>query len=1298
MGFFDYILSLSVKGSVLIAVVTAIRFFIKRYPKKYSYALWCVVFFSLAVQITLPAYFENPFNMPQQSVTETYESITESYSGQVEFHHAGTAKYAQAVSQGVVPVQTQTENYVITAKDTLEQPKTIGEIVLPKLHILWMIGVAVLLVVYLKNVVDIISLLKFSVCCKNNIYYNEYIKTPFTFGLLKPKIYLPSDMDKSQERYVLSHEYAHISRLDHIIKPLCLMITILHWFNPLVWLAFGLMTKDMELSCDEKVIKSYEGQEKKDYCTALLNFALKDKPYKMSAVLFGESNCGQRIKNVLNFKQPKKIMAAVMAVIIAVVAFSTVATMKKPEKENAFTGMSIEELDKAVPNSDQDRLMIWQAMDAVEDAEIEKYLAEKIEKYCRAGSFAVFRDISVHQDHLTLVYSENRKPLQNGTVHITLQLLPYDNADIKTEAEKYMADMFSWLADESEFFNFKVEAAGYTVENESGGKIAHSDADVSDSFENPAIWLNWSSKGPKIWYAAQSETELNAQKTAFRAVKGNKNFMLKKFGITGGDTLRMEYHVEDDYFLAGAADTAEKLAKQTADLNNIYANISEKVLLDEDVRKYIEINGIHNAVIAFSHRFLENGVVEFPLVVSKAEFVPDYDVNSYDGLPAVTEDGIPIDEIKTYPGHIAVVPQEKEIYYTAVDKSYFNDAVFIGDSIAEGLRVYTNIDNSLAEIADFVTMTNYSPYEFMQAKLWTSSQTATGLEHTINFRPNKVYILMGTDALTFMDEKDFLAGYLDMVKALREALPDKDIYICSIPPVRADFAASKPIFKSLGYINSHLENFAKDNGAYYLNLHEILADDSKYGWLKEEYVAVDGVHPNTQCYSDIIEYFRTHIVVKPGGLAVRDYDKFLEALNSSDKKEKFAWPTEKNVFISRGFVGEYPAHNGVDIAGPQGTEIYAAWDGTVTKSENSTVGDGNHIIIDHGDGLRTLYAHCEKLLVKEGEKVTRGQLIATMGCTGNSTGNHLHFGVSRDYVYEDPYEMLGGYLSTCDECGAQVMVWTGDYTQWQPVQMVDCIHGLDRMVGYDIVCNRLFSSIYSCEKCGYAVSQTLQQSKNQCVNTQQTTPNYHKEGESFAAAFGWPTEGGVSITRGFSDGIGYKLIPQITDGKIHAVSDGLVFNAAGDSFAVSAAEYSESYANCGRILVNNGDYVREGDVVATLADGANAEDYRVWHYPAKHSGVDIAGSADTAILAAADGTVAECGNDEEYGSYIVLQHSNGYKTKYAHCSKLIAKMGERVKRGQHIADMGTTGLSTGVHLHFEITDKNGVAVDPYRYW
>ena len=1036
----------------------------------------------------------------------------------------------------------------------------------------------------------------------------------------------------------------------------------------------GVQPYDMELSCDEKVIGRYRGEDKKEYCTALLNFALKDKPYKMSAVLFGESNCGQRIKNVLNFKQPKKIIAAAMAAIVAVVAVSTLATMEKTANENPFIGMTIEELDSTVPHSDEEKLMIWQAMDTIADSDIEAYFAEKLTKYCAADSFAVFKDISVCQDHLTLAYGENRKPLANASAHITLQLLPYDGVNIKTEAESYMADMLEWLAEESEFFSFKVEAAGYTVENENGGKIANSDADVTDSFENPAIWLNWNSKGTKVWYAAQSESELAAQKIAFDAVKGNANFMLKKFGVAADKTLRIEYHVEDDYFLKGNGETQNKMAKQTADLNNIYANISEKVLLHKDVRKYIEINGIQNAVIAFSHRFLENGVAEFPLVVSSSDFVPDYDVNKYDSLTEA--DGT-----------------QKEIYYTTVGTGYFNDALFIGDSIADGLRVYTTSENSIAEIADFVTMANYMPYEFMEAELWNGGQSATGFDHTILLRPNKVYILMGTNALTFMEEKDFLTGYLDMVKALREALPDKDIYICSIPPVRADFARTKPIFKSLGYINGQLENFAKDNGAYYLNLHEILADDSKYGWLKEEYAGPDGVNLTGKAYTDIIEYLRTHIVAKPDGLALRDYDKFLQAINSSEREERFTWPTEMGVHVSRGFAGAYPAHDGLDIAGPNGTEIYAAAEGTVT----STVGNGNHIIIDHGDGLRTLYAHCDKLLVKEGEKVAKGQLIATIGSTGNSTGNHLHFGVSRNYVYEDPYELLGSYPSVCDECGENVVVWTGNFTQWQPVEQTVCTHGLTEFTGYDIICERLYNSTYSCEKCGYTIGQTITQKKNQCISLQQLTGRYQTE-DGYTAVFGWPTAGGVRITRGFSDGSAVSFNPRVVDGVIRAENSGYITDMGVDSFVISNATYSQSYTHCAQILVKEGDWVEADAPVAVLDNSISAQEYTISHYADKHKGVDIAGPADTQIFAAADGIVSMCGVDNEYGNYIIIQHENGYRTKYAHCNKIIAKMGERVKRGQHIADMGSSGLSTGVHLHFEIIDKDDVPQDPYRYW
>ena len=119
---------------------------------------------------------------------------------------------------------------------------------------------------------------------------------------------------------------------------------------------------------------------------------------------------------------------------------------------------------------------------------------------------------------------------------------------------------------------------------------------------------------------------------------------------------------------------------------------------------------------------------------------------------------------------------------------------------------------------------------------------------------------------------------------------------------------------------------------------------------------------------------------------------------------KFGWPTGGGVRISRGFAGQYPAHNGVDIAGPIGTPIYASDDGVVTLAKYTNVGYGVYLIVDHGNGYQTVYAHCSKLLVGYGEQVKKGQLIALMGSTGNSTGSHLHFEIKSGNVRYDPYK------------------------------------------------------------------------------------------------------------------------------------------------------------------------------------------------------------------------------------------------------------------------------------------------------
>lgn len=118
----------------------------------------------------------------------------------------------------------------------------------------------------------------------------------------------------------------------------------------------------------------------------------------------------------------------------------------------------------------------------------------------------------------------------------------------------------------------------------------------------------------------------------------------------------------------------------------------------------------------------------------------------------------------------------------------------------------------------------------------------------------------------------------------------------------------------------------------------------------------------------------------------------------------FGWPTGGGVRVSRGFAGQYPAHNGVDIAGPYGTPIYAADDGVVTLAKYTNVGYGVYLIVDHGNGYQSVYAHCSSLLVGYGEQVKKGQLIARIGSTGNSTGNHLHFEIKSGNVRYDPYK------------------------------------------------------------------------------------------------------------------------------------------------------------------------------------------------------------------------------------------------------------------------------------------------------
>ncbi len=332
---FLYFVPLSVKALVTIPLIILVRLCISKQPKIYSYVLWAVVFIGLVVNmhITLPdtGRVFTPVNNLHRSVTGRYTEIMDDYVGEAHFYHSNRLEYYKAVENGIIPVYNLEDgtSYVVTAADGITAPDTVGSSVMPKLAFQWALGILAAAFVMIKNLLDFHGKLAFAQNAEENIYFSENITSPFVYGFAKPKIYIPSSMADMPLEQIIRHEQTHIRRGDHIIKPICLLISIIHWFNPLVWLAFSLMCRDMEMSCDEAVISGTGS--KKDYSLRLLNCAADKHTNPARAVLFGESNAESRIKNILDYKQPAKMVSFLLTAVVAI-CFTACVVEEKVEE------------------------------------------------------------------------------------------------------------------------------------------------------------------------------------------------------------------------------------------------------------------------------------------------------------------------------------------------------------------------------------------------------------------------------------------------------------------------------------------------------------------------------------------------------------------------------------------------------------------------------------------------------------------------------------------------------------------------------------------------------------------------------------------------------------------------------------------------------------------------------------------------------------------------------------------------------------------------------------------------------
>ena len=273
---FSLILNMSLTGSLVIGLVLLGRLFLRKQPKIFSYALWGVVLFRLLCPVSISAPV-SALEVASPAVESTGRTVS-------RISYVAPVTPAPAVSTPVVE-KTATPSSVAAA--------------------VWLAGVGAMGLWGLVSWAALRRRLVGATPWRGNIYLWDYGDTPFVMGLISPKIYLPTSVDVKERRFIVAHERHHIRRLDHIWKALAYAALCLHWFNPLVWLSFLLAGKDMEMSCDEAVIRRLGEHTRADYAAALLRLSTKRAVIRCTPLAFGEGDTNGRVRNMANWKKPR---------------------------------------------------------------------------------------------------------------------------------------------------------------------------------------------------------------------------------------------------------------------------------------------------------------------------------------------------------------------------------------------------------------------------------------------------------------------------------------------------------------------------------------------------------------------------------------------------------------------------------------------------------------------------------------------------------------------------------------------------------------------------------------------------------------------------------------------------------------------------------------------------------------------------------------------------------------------------------------------------------------------------------
>lgn len=315
---FQKALNMSIAAGWLILAVIALRLLLRRAPKRFRLLLWAVV----GLRLALPWSIESALSLIPSAQTLPEGIMLE----RAPVLDTGISSLNGAINPG------------FTAAFTPELGASANplQVLLPIAAALWMLGAAAMLLWALVSWLRLRKRVREAVRLEGNVYECE-IASPFVLGLFRPRIYLPFSLENGERELVLAHERAHITAGDHIIKPLGWLLLAAHWYNPLVWLAYALFCRDIELACDERVVRGLSLSDRADYSQALLDLSRPRGGVRACPLAFGESSVKGRVKSVLSYKKPA-FWLVLLAVVVCVGAAVCFLTDPKEEAEPVDDG------------------------------------------------------------------------------------------------------------------------------------------------------------------------------------------------------------------------------------------------------------------------------------------------------------------------------------------------------------------------------------------------------------------------------------------------------------------------------------------------------------------------------------------------------------------------------------------------------------------------------------------------------------------------------------------------------------------------------------------------------------------------------------------------------------------------------------------------------------------------------------------------------------------------------------------------------------------------------------------------